>query len=84
VSRAVDPWRVKLGQFMRIGILPMGAAGDTSTWARVLDVEKTRGKVTGARCWRITFETSPAHPPFTGRLDSVLRFRGDKVEVRKP
>lgn len=80
-TRDVRPWNVKPGMLMRVGVLPLGASVNTSTLVRVIDVEKTRGKVTGERCWRITFETDPSYPPFTGKPDSVLRFRDQRVTV---
>lgn len=79
--RQIRPWNVKPGMMMRVGVLPIGQDTETSALVKVVDVEKTRGKVTGQRCWRITFETSPQHPPFTGKPDSVLRFRDERVTV---
>ena len=79
--RDVRPWNVKPGMLMRIRVLPLGADVNTSALVKVIEVEKTRGTVTGQMCWRITFETDPHYPPFTGKPDSVLRYRDERVTV---
>ena len=80
--RDVRPWTVKPGMLIMLGVRPSSSwEGPASDWHKVLDVEKTRGKVTGERCWRITYQSHAHNPPFTGKPDSVLRFRDQYVTV---
>jgi hypothetical protein len=84
--RDVRPWNVKPGMLIMLGVRPYRAGmarydGPASDWHEVLDVEKTRGKVTGERCWRITYKSHAHNPPFTGKPESVLRFRDQRVTV---
>lgn len=80
-ARELRPWNVKPGMYMRIGVLPMGGSSESSALVEVLDVEKTRGKVTGKRCWRITFKLGAGFPPFTGKPQSVIRFPDERITV---
>lgn len=72
--RSLRPWNVKPGMMMRIGITP-----NSSALREVVDVEKTRGKVTGQRCWRITLKLPWELGNF--KYDSVLRFSDQRCEV---
>ncbi len=65
---------------MRVGITP-----NSSDDREVVDVEKTNGKVTGERCWRITLKLSGGdvgHSALFGGCTTVLRFRDQRVEVK--
>lgn len=80
--RDLKPWNVKPGMLIMLGVRPSSSwEGPASDWHEVLDVEKTRGKVTGERCWRITYKSHAHNPPFTGKPDSVSRFRDQVVTV---
>ena len=76
MARTLKPWNVKPGMRMRVGVTP-----NSSDMLEVVAVEKGRGKVTGTRCWRITVKVPACYPPFTGGLQTVMRFREDRCEV---
>ena len=62
---------------MRVGVTPT-----ESDMLEVVGVEKGRGKVTGARVWRVTVRVPACYPPFvSGHLETVMVWPEERREV---
>jgi hypothetical protein len=70
----VAPWTIKEGDLVTAWDF------DREVWVECLGVEKTRGPVTGGRCWRILY-VDPMD--FSRRSRGHLVFPGEKVWVRR-
>lgn len=71
------PWNIKPGMKMRVGVTP-----DSSDMLEVVEVEKGRGKVTGARVYRVTVKVPACYPPFvSGYMQTVLIWPDERREV---
>lgn len=77
-EKKLKPWGVKPGDLIRLGVTET-----SSDLFPVLEVEKTYGRVTGQRCWRITYDAHSWAWQHGNKVGSVLRFREDVVSVRR-
>lgn len=77
-EKKLKPWNVKPGDLIRLGVTET-----SSDLFPVVEVEKTRGMVTGTTCWRITYATGSWAWRHGSDFGSVLRFREDTVSVRR-